>query len=145
MYLGNLLFSSNVKSLSFLRPKQSLYQLDQQIPSYIFLKTPLNLVPPSAWRSLASPQQMQAHSITALLRKDSHPWGQPYSIQQEIKTTPRVVLAEAAKGSLHSLSPPTQSNFGSWGLPVSKYCISEILGTQILPLFPGIPQETSPC
>lgn len=107
MYLRNLLFFPTVKPLSFLRLKQSLYQLDYQIPSYVFLKTPLNLVLSIARRSLASPQQMHAHNITALLREDSHPLGQPHSIWQQVKTTRRVVLAEASKGSLHPHLQPS--------------------------------------
>lgn len=79
IYLRNLLFFPTVEPLSFLRLKQSC-QLDYQIPSYVFLKTPLNLVLSIARRSLASPQQMHAHSITALLREDSYPLGQTHSI-----------------------------------------------------------------
>lgn len=44
IYLRNLLFSPTVKPLSFLRLKQSFYELDYQIPSYVFLKTPLDLL-----------------------------------------------------------------------------------------------------
>lgn len=119
LYLRNLLFSPTVKPLSFLRLKQSFYQFDNQTPSYVFLKTPQNLVLSIARRSLASPQKMHAHSMAALLRRDSS-FGPASQHLTGNKNNPKGCFSRSCQRVI-ALSPPTQSNFGSWWLPASKY------------------------